>query len=106
MNGFFTSKIGVPDFAQEILRLRRDFEDEIDRLVNYKQIGAISTQTLMERTNSSVEKYDRLFIDAFNSLSMANRIELISNWVEFNNFAEQGLFEDSEILLAAARIVR
>jgi len=106
MNGFFTSKMGVPEFAQDILRLRREYEDEIDSLVNYKQNGIISTQTLMERTSSAVEKYDQLFINAFNSLSIANRIDLISKWVEFNNFAEQGIFEDSEILLAAARIVR
>ena len=94
------------DFARKILDIRREYENELDRLVDYRQNRIISTQTLMERTDKVVEHYNNLFIGEFEQLEISERIRLIATWKEFNDLAERGLFTDSEILLSAARIIK
>lgn len=105
-NKMFTTKLDNPEFASKILAFRRAYEDEIERLVDYRSNGIISTQCLMERTDRTIKHYDNMFIKEFEQLEIGEKIRLIATWKEFNDFAEQGLFHDSEILLSAARLVK
>lgn len=106
MNSMFTSKLNNVGFAQAILKLRRAFDDEISRLVDYRQNGIISADCFLKRTDEIVQKYDGIFIDSFDELEISEKIRLIATWKEFSDLAEQNLFEDSDILLSAARIIK
>lgn len=106
MNTMFTTKLGNDSFARLILDMRIAYENEIERLVNYRENNIISTNTLIERTNSTIEHYDKMLIKEFNQLDIAEKIRLIATWKEFSDLAEQGVFEGSDILLLAARIVK
>lgn len=105
-NTMFTTKLDNPVFARQILDMRKAYENEIERLVDYKQNGIISTQTLLERTTWIVDHFDKMFIETFNKLDVSEKIRLIATWKEFSDLAEQNLFEDSDILLSAARIIK
>lgn len=105
-NSFMTSKIEHREFAQAILALRRDLEDEITRLIEYKTIGVWGTGTLVKRTDEAISRYDRQFLDTFDALEFSDKVELIAKWKDFAKLAEDGKFQDSVILLAAARIVK
>lgn len=106
MNTMFTTKLGNDIFARRILDMRKAYESEIERLVDYRENNIISTNTLIERTNSTIEHYDKMLIKEFNQLDISEKIRLIATWKEFNDLAEQNLFEDSDILLSAARIIK
>lgn len=102
----FVTKIENREFAKKIYEIRQAYDSEIERLVDYRSHGIISSQCLMERTTRTIEHFDNMFIKEFEQLPVEEKIQLISEWKEFANFAELGLFEDSDVLLSAARIIK
>ena len=105
-NSLFVVKISNKEFAKKIYDIRQAYDSEIERLVDYRANGIISSQRLMEHTTRTIEHFDAIFIKEFEELPIEEKIQLISEWKEFANFAELGLFKDSDVLLAAARIIK
>lgn len=105
-NKIFTTKLDNPALAQEILCLRRDYENDIDNVADYYCSGIIGYDRMLERTNEVIDHYNDKFVQIWISLDYEEQLRLLTKWGEFLKWAEIGILPVTPEMMTAVRIMK
>ena len=105
-NSIFTIKLKNVALAQGVLALRRMYEDELDRINDYRNNKIISTDQAIKLIDIACEKYNRLFDDLWKSVSFDEQVQILSLSRELYIAAETGMIYSTPEMLSAARIIQ
>lgn len=105
-NSMFTAKLENPKFARGILDLRRKYEEELNRIADYRSYQIISTARAIQLTEIAIEHFNNLFNELWKGLDFNEQIRILATWKEFCDMAEQGLIYSTPEMLSAARIMK